>query len=164
MAIAFKKGVSMKRKLLFMGFFICLTGLAAIPSDADQQYRFMLPSYAEPIYGTWINENYAGQSSESAQKTIYYKWGYGEVFKKASDANLTGKFTFILVEKWTGSDGSIWYKEFDLMSYGVRYYCLTRISKDGKTLETITSIGVMEFPSESDLNPKRDAYRIFYRR
>lgn len=154
----------MKKKLIRILCFACLTGLAAIPSIADQQYKFVLPSSAEPIYGTWINENYAGQSSESAQKTIYYKWGYGEVFKKASDTNIASKFTFILVEKWTDSDGSIWYKEFDLMSYGVRSYCLTKISKDGKTLETISSMGVMEFPAESDLNPDRASYRILNRR
>jgi hypothetical protein len=151
----------MSRPILVLA---CLTGLAAIPSVADQQYKFVIPSNAEPIYGTWLNENYEGQSSESAQKTIYYKWGYGEIFKKISDADITGKFTFILVEKWTDSDGSTWYKEFDLMSYGMRFYCLTKISKDGKTLETISSIGVTEFPTESDLNPDRASYRILYRR
>jgi hypothetical protein len=140
------------------------TGICALPAAADQFSKFRLPSAKEPLYGTWINESYAGQSSESAQKLIYYKWGYGEVYSKASGTNPADRFTFILVETWTDSDGYTWYKEFDQMPYGSNFYCLTRINKDRNTLETVSSIGTMDFPNEVDLNPERLAYRVYYKR
>jgi len=141
----------------------CLVLLALLSAAgwAQEVYKFQIPGYDEPFYGTWTNTKYDGSSSKTAQKFVYSTWGYAEGFKKAGDETPFSRFTFILVEKWTDVKGSTWYRELEQAS-GCKNYLLCRISKDGKTMEQISrSAG---FPAESDLTPGYPNYWIFYRK
>ena len=149
-----------KRKVLVtcLVLFTLLSGAAVYAQDV---YKFSIPAYDEPFYGTWVNTRYAGSNWKTTQKLIHSNWGYGEVFKKADDKDPSTRFTFILVEKWTDATGNTWYRELEQFSAG-RNYFLCRISRDGRTLERI--MRTSGFPAESDMGPGYPNYWIYYRK
>jgi hypothetical protein len=151
----------MTRRKVLVTCLALLTLLSAAAACAQDVYKFRIPTYDEPFYGTWINTKYDGASWKTAQMFVYSNWGYAEGFKKVGDANPFSKFTFILVEKWTDAKGNTWYRELE-QATGAKNYLLCRISKDGRTLEQIyRSTG---FPAENDLGPAYPNYWIFYRK
>jgi hypothetical protein len=138
--------------------FTLLSGAAVYGQDV---YKFKIPAFDEPFFGTWINTKYDGSSAKTLQKFVYLNWGYAEGFKKAGEEAPYSRFTFILVEKWTDAKGNTWYRELE-QSLGCKMYLLCRISKDGKTLEQISrSAG---FPAESDMGSGYPNYWIYYRK
>jgi len=148
-----------KRRVLVvcLALFTLLCGAAVYAQDV---YKFKIPAYDEPFFGTWVNTKYDGTTWKTAQKFVYLNWGYAEGFKKVGDATPFSRSTFILVEKWTDAKGNTWYRELE-QSLGYKNYLLCRISKDGKTLEQISrSAG---FPAESDMGSGYPSYWIFYR-
>jgi hypothetical protein len=149
----------MKKQLSFIAFFVAFLVSSSSFAD-DTVYQFRLPKYNEPIYGTWINEEYEVKVYED-QKLVYYNWGYAEEYHRVSDKNTSNKFTYTLVEKWEDADGNVWYKELDQTQGGKLWYLIDRISKDGTTLES--AMGYSDFPKESDLNPSTAGYRIYHR-
>jgi hypothetical protein len=70
--------------------------------------------------------------------------------------------TSTLVDKWTDTEGNIWYKEFvryQSNSVGT-WYQLIKISNNGTNLEYMWS--KRDFPVEADLTPDSATYRIYY--
>ena len=124
---------------------------------AQQSYNFKLPETNEPIYGTWINEQYAGDFFWNAQKVVYLNWGIRMSYSSVGDGSSSQDYTFILVEKWNDAIGNSLYKEL-LQARGVKLFELLKVSKDGNTLELVQGAG---FPNENDLDPNIKSYRIF---
>jgi len=70
----------------------------------------------------------------------------------------TGSFT--LIDKWTDSEGNIWYKMFwNLGNIEWEMYEIVRISNSGKTLEYVFS--EIDFPI--GITTDHPNYRIYYR-
>jgi hypothetical protein len=151
----------MARRRVLVTCLVLFTLLSGAAVFAQDVYKFMIPTYNEPFYGTWINTKYDGSSAKTAQKFVYSNWGYAEGFKKVSDETPFSKFTFILVEKWTDAKGNTWYRELEQGKAG-KNYLLCRISKDGTTLEQIWRSSA--FPAESDMGSGYPNYWIFYRK
>lgn len=144
-----------------LAFFLVIP-LFLLPSAvcmAQQTYSYRLPESNEPIYGTWVNEQYAGDHYWTAQRLVYLNWGYRMVYNTLADESSSFETTYTLVEKWKDAKGNTMYKEL-LQGRGVKLYELLSISKDGNTLELVQGAG---FPKESDLDRNNSSYKIFHR-
>jgi hypothetical protein len=129
----------------------CVTGKKASSSKED-----------EVLCGTWVNLDY--------DKT----WKYGKIVIKPdgsydeydkSESVGGGKLGYAITEKWTDSDGNIFYKYTVGSIYennSVRvptWYYLARIDSTGNVFEYVDS--GLDFPTEIDLNHPN--YAIHYR-
>ena len=148
----------MKQLLLVAFFLVVIVAGSCFADDADCQ--FYVPGYLEPIYGTWVNEEYAG-NTYYPQKFVVFNWGYTENYYKMTDKSCSGRNTFILIERWEDAEGNTWYKDYEQTSNGGRCYYLNRISKDGKTYELMYY--PRQLPKENTMDPSAANYRIFYR-
>jgi hypothetical protein len=125
----------MKAKLLLCGVVFIVVVLAGVGSFANDKEK----------YGFYIPGEY---------EEIFGSWVNNEF-----------KGTSAIVDKWTDSQGNIWYKSYDRDPDTRRaYLCLYKISADKAVLESVWSY--TDSPAEDDLNSKNPDfyYRIYYRR
>ena len=94
--------------VLMVFFVVVLSGVYSIADDKEK-FGFYVPKLDEEIYGTWINADYRRDDQPSAQKSIFYDWGYSVGFCKITDTFPIDKWTFIIVDKWSDYEGNIWY-------------------------------------------------------
>jgi hypothetical protein len=98
------------------------------------------------------------------QKVVIYDWGYSEYYDKITDkdpciagwAGWPCKATFTIVDKWTDSEGNIWYKLYTQQPKLQRWFELDKISKNGTVWESKSSS--MFWYKELDINKA-----IYYR-
>ena len=113
------------------------------------------------IAGTWINEEY--NSHPHKAKIVILRDGTSEVYFRTSDTEIEGKHTYVIVEKWTDSEGHIWYKMHEWWGTVVKEkplrYSLNKFSNSGKVWEYISLLD--GFPAELDKNNFH--YHIYYR-
>jgi hypothetical protein len=149
----------MKKSLLLSVF--CFLIFPVLTSFAQATFNFRLPEHNEPIYGTWVNSEYAGTYWKDAQKLVFSTWGRLQTFMKLADEKPLSEGTFILVEKWLDPEGNTWYKEF-WQFYQAKGFSTVKISKDNNTME---GVGAYGFVKESDVNPSttKGGYFIFHR-
>ena len=117
------------------------------------------PSEKEEIYGTWINPEYGEMESYRPQKLIMNPDGTWKRFRSRHDLSTPYIGTFTLTDKWTDSDGNIWYKQIWKYKTIETIYEIVRISNSGKTLEHIWS--KYDFPK--GITADHPNYRIFFR-
>jgi hypothetical protein len=142
---------------------VLLTFLACLRSFGDdkEKYGFYAPRNDEEIYGTWVNMTYPGDSNQYPQKFVLHFWGEWEEYRHATqDTYLSG--TFVLVDRWTDSEGNIWYKDYIRMrNCPYPSFELDKISKDGTVWEYVFS--PRDFPTADNMNSTNPYYRIYYR-
>ena len=113
------------------------------------------------LAGTWINEEY--NSHPHKAKFVLYRDGTFDNYNKTSDTEIHGSGHVIITDKWTDSEGNIWYKMHvwwgDIVEGKPGGYELDRISKSGKVWEFINLTG--DYPTEMDENFFH--YHIYYR-
>ena len=143
--------------MLLIMVLACLTSFG----DDKEKYGFYVPRNNEEIYGTWVNMTYPGTSRMYPQKIVMHFWGEWEEYREATDENFaTG--TFVLVDRWTDSEGNIWYKDYIRMRNDINpTFELDKISKDGTVWEYV--FGNHDFPTADNMNSTNPYYRIFYR-
>ena len=92
-----------------------------------------------------------------------YPDGTWDGYQRTSGSALAGKGSYVLVEKWTDSEGNIWYKMH--VWYGPIFeghpgsYELDKFSESGKVWESLSFKDA--FPSEIDKSIYK--YNILYR-
>lgn len=146
----------MKTTKLVLGVLSVLVVLAFTLSYAEEEKAYV-PKDDEELYGTWVNEDYSG-GLYGAQKITIHPDGTYETFMKATDTTLESwKDTFTIIDKWTDSEGSIWYKIHCEGASGPAY-SLARISSSGSVYEEVSSHG--DYPTEMDSG--HYTYRIYY--
>jgi hypothetical protein len=159
-----KTGKKMKRKaLLYTAVFLValLAGMGTVAAGREKQ-GYYVPEPKEEIYGTWINSEYAGDRAGRCQKIVLYDWGYGEKWLKIEDEKPPWRWTYSVTEKWTDSDGNVWYRGYDQFPGWPLEYWLTKISNNDTTMECV--FDRTKFPSESDLNPYHITYGTYHRK
>ena len=169
----------MKVRMLAAISILIFTVLIISASCATEKQAYIAKS-DEELFGTWANPDYGVDHS---QKFIFYDWGYLEKYKKVKDQHPNRRGTFFLIDKWTDSEGSIWYRTH--MRYrgstDIRFYFM-KIDKRERVLETVWSYNdfpslvvnktervqedvwsYSDFPSWIQLDTKDANYRIYYR-
>jgi hypothetical protein len=144
----------------FVSFLILVSAVLIIAGSCATQKQAFVPKTNEELYGTWVNTDYDGVDHD--QKFINYNWGYTEIFGLVTDQNVGLHGAFHIMDKWTDSEGIIWYKVTWQFrgTPNMRFY-LVKIDESKGSWENVWSYKV--FPSESDLTPEHVQYGIWYR-
>ena len=130
---------------------------AAVNLLAYEPYSYS-PSEKEEIYGTWINPEYG--INWVPQKVIMYPDFTWVRFLSVNDTDPGFTGSFKLLDRWTDSEGNIWYKMlWNLENMEWKMYELVRISDSGKKLEYVFS--EVDFPDE--ITSDHPNYRVYYR-
>ncbi len=141
--------------MLFAAVFACLNGFG----DDKEKHGFYVPRANEVLYGTWINTTYTGMSI--AQKFVLHDWGYWQEYAKETDEFYV-EGTYLLVDRWTDSEGNILYKGFSRMRNGLYpIFELDKINPAGTVWELIFAYD--DFPTADAMIAKNPYYRIYYR-
>ena len=139
--------------MLALIILIICEGYAADNKVTKKDYRF--------ISGTWINEEY--NSHSHMERYVLYRDGTWDAYNKTSDTEKKQSGHYIIMEKWTDSEGNIWYKTHKWLGEIVEgkptFYILEKFSNSGKVAEFISLPG--EFAAELDKNNFH--YHIYYR-
>lgn len=119
----------------------------------------------EEIYGTWTNE-------DSAQQKLVISPSGWLIYAYKDDASEIWGGTGQIMQKWTDSQGAVWYKTFSTItsgyggSRGARSQSLYRLTKGGTVLETqeavVADYDQKQFPAKID-SSDRDNYRMYFR-
>ncbi len=127
-----------------------------------QTEKLFEPLDNDELTGVWVNTEYAEIPYYGRSKIVITRYGYSTIYKKVDSLYPILEATLYIVEKWNDSEGNLWYMSIWRDEYTTNFYHeLDKISKDGKTWESVYT--TTEFPSESDLTPDNDRYRIYYR-
>lgn len=111
----------------------------------------------EEIYGTWVNMDYK-PNAHPRQKVIIYP-GEWAAYGSAESETATETGTHKITDKWTDSEGNIWYK-FEVFFPTQKVYELDKISDSGKTWEFVFSYS--KYPRKID--PGDADYHIYHRK
>ena len=125
-------------------------GSCATQKNATEREIFK-PINNNELVDVWVNTDYSGGMMDR-QKTVVISYGYFKAFSSVDSKDPVETGTLFVVDKWTDSDGNIWYKAIwrERWSGNAFYYELDKISDDGNTWEWMYS-RAEDFPSESDL-------------
>jgi hypothetical protein len=133
-------------------------------------------SVKEELYGTWVNPEYEEKKywyrtakrvidpdpnmfSENIKSDIGEPNGSMGYYAQISDTETSHEATISIIEKWTDSEGSVWYKiKYYFYTYHPIGYMLCKISDSGSTLEFMVSD--WHFP---DFDPSSSEYYIYHR-
>jgi len=139
---------------------LIVVGSCATKKEVAAEKEFYVPKFDEEINGIWINEEY--NRTEYKGKIRLYHWGYFEEYSLPDSEVVQYKGTFVIVDKWTDSEGNIWYKTYVRRSGRTTiYHELDKISNNGNTWEYVSH--TVDFPTESDMHPDYQLYHIYYR-
>ena len=128
--------------------------LVALTGTIFAQDSAYIPEDNEELYGTWINMEYR---AFPFPKLINYPGDWAAFLSaKSKKVHETGKYT--ITDKWTDSEGNIWYKT-RVSGVVQKVYQLDKISNSGKTWEFVFSYE--KYPTE--INPKDADYYIYHR-
>ena len=114
------------------------------------------------LYGVFINR---GISPELfPQKAVRFPGGFKN-YALVSDLIPNEQGSEKIVERWTDSGGTSWFKVHATMSNGYKFSALFEVSKSGTQLE-LTAKQVLDFTSRdfpTKIDPGAATYRIWYR-
>ncbi|MGD0726320.1 MAG: hypothetical protein ABSB63_12245 [Spirochaetia bacterium] len=114
------------------------------------------------LYGTFINRSISPDIFP--QKAVRFPGGFKN-YALVSDTIPKEQGSEKIVERWTDSGGSNWYKVQATTSNGYKFLALFKVSKSGIQLELVSK-QVLDFASKSfpiEIDPKAAMYRIWYR-
>jgi hypothetical protein len=112
----------------------------------------------EELCGKWVNPEYETNYSHPVIY-IYTADGKWIAYNKQADTKPWRQGLYTIIDKWTDSEGNIWYKlKFkNTMTGGSGYYIL-KVSNHGNTLEQ-----VWEHTENIEFSTEHRQYRIFSR-
>jgi hypothetical protein len=120
------------------------------------------PKVDNLLYGTFINRSISPEIFP--QKAVRFPGGFNN-YALVSDTIPNEQGSEKIVERWTDSGGSSWYKVQATMSNGYKFLALFRVSKSGTQLELVSK-QVLDFTSKNfpiRIDPTAAMYRIWYR-
>jgi len=130
----------------------CATGKKAYVAKEDEE-----------LYGTWINTDYDEKGAGKYSKIIIKSDNtFNEYASSYSDVpSFIGEFT--INDKWTESDGSIFYKIVVIRNdpTNTPIYILSKIDKTLNVYEDLVT--PIHMPTEFDPDDWHYNYRIYYR-
>ena len=144
-----------RQKFLITFLTLILIVFTLVVATGEDGYT---PTDNEELYGTWVTVDYDTSKSKPA-KFIYTSDGRWVWYWWPTDENPSKEGVYSILEKWTDSDGNIWYK---LTSENIlkkrRFYEILKISDSGNTLEQDCG-----YIKTIELNPEHFNYCIYTR-
>ncbi len=139
--------------ILVFAVMVISEGFATEKKVTKRDYRF--------VSGTWINEDY--DSYAFVARCELHRDGSWDGYNRILDTGKKVAGHYALVDKWTDSEGNIWYKTHvwwgSMVEGHPMEYKLDKFSESGKVWEYIGD--KFAFPTEIDeSHPK---YHIYYR-
>jgi hypothetical protein len=141
------------KSLLVVAFIVTVV---AFSGNAVAEEKAYVPKQDEELYGTWVNPDYPGGKKD--QKIVLHPDGRYERFSKQWFKDPDSRESYMMTDKWTDSEGNIWYKVQRSRPH-YELYQLHRISNSGKTMEYVRDR--TDYPTEID--PEEHFYLIYYR-
>jgi hypothetical protein len=140
----------------FVSILILVLAVLIIAGSCTTGNKAYKKAFKEEVVGTWINTDYENNNYDA--KVVIKPDGMYEGFHNAQDEDFGfGKIT--IIDRWTDSEGNIFYKAVvDIISW-TNSYELWKLSKSGTVFEYVWSY--TEYPTE--INPNDTGYRILYR-
>jgi hypothetical protein len=153
----------------FVSILILVLAVLSIAGSCATDKKMTMNYAKEEICGTWSNPEYKKSVGPPWPKLVKYpdgtwiiyriKGAWEEEVETTEDGFVKGSVgKYTIEDKWTDSDGTIWYKVIGTGGLAATYYELYKISNSGKTMEWIYSN--YDFPSE--INPNHARYHLFY--
>ena len=139
--------------ILVFGVLIICEGYASDKKVSKRDYRF--------VSGTWINEEY--NSYAFCARWEMHRDGSWDGYNRISDTGKKYIGHYALVDKWTDSEGNIWYKMH--VWYGpideehISVYELDKFSESGKVWEYMGD----KFAFPTGIDESHPKYHIYYR-
>ena len=141
------------KSLLALAFILTVV---AFSGNAVAEEKAYVPKQNEELFGTWVNLDYP--PGERHQKIVVHPDGRYERFSQQWLKEPTSKFSYKITDKWTDSEGDIWYKA-QVSNPNFESYQLHRISNSGKTMEFVRD--GTNYPTEIDQD--KYPYRVYNR-
>jgi hypothetical protein len=147
--------------------------MIVLKTNAQDKY---VPKANEELYGTWTNEN---ASTMQPQKSINFPGGY-KAYEKITDTSPFEEGTEQIAEKWTDSEGNVWYKIINVITLGIvpsgpykgydykgwKIQCLQKVSNSGTVREwtwvQVPAFDPSLYPTKIDPTDSQH-YAIVYR-
>jgi hypothetical protein len=143
-------------------FLCCLVPLLALTCATKPALK---PD--DPLFGTWINDNYDRARAEVMARIVYSRDGRELRYRHIADAEPVYDGTFVVEEKWVDTEGYRWYKiqwAGKCCRTGKLWYtkALARVNPAGTIREANTTGYVYPlYPDE--FGPQAAGYGIMYR-
>jgi hypothetical protein len=134
---------------LVIVFIVVLAGCAT----SNKAYK---KAFKEEMVGTWVNTDYDNMNSKWA-KVVIKQYGMFEGYNEAQ-ATEFWKANISITDRWTDSEGNIFYKTIHAPIAGEKWYELWKLSNSGTVWELVWD--VFEYPT--DINPNNSGYLIYY--
>ena len=144
-----------------MKHILCVVSVLAIAISASGLVKgeeAYVPTETEEYYGAWVNPEYKGKSSSGfSVKLVNNSNGTWETYSFEYMTTPTFRGSYTIIDKWTDSEGSVWYKvAWKSRGGGYEGKDLVKISNSGNTCESAMSY---DYPAEID--PTHPNYRIY---
>jgi len=140
--------------ILFLVIIMVVGGCATTKKVSKKDYRF--------FSGTWINEEY--NTHPFMARWVIRPDGTFAGYFRTTDTEKAEIGIYRIVDKWTDSEGNLWYKMHVWPGVMVEgkpdSYELDRFSDSGNVWEFVSITG--DFPTEINENHVR--YHIYYRK
>ena len=150
----------------FVSILILVSALLIAISSCTTGKKAYIAKEDEELYGIWINTDY--NDSQHPAKFIFKPDGTEVGYAKTDSTHSIYHGEYIITDKWTDSEGNIWYKVFFPIMWRVGMgkdteptYHLDKIDKSGNILETVRS-GI-DYPTELGPDVLLYTYTIYYR-
>jgi len=131
--------------------FVLVAFFVLIPSAAIAQDRYV-PQPKEEIYGTWTNEK--NIVSWVHPQKIVISQDTMEVYEKLASSLPPDKVIWSIVDRWTDSEGNVWYKANGTGTSGAKGYKWEELYKLSKNA-TILERAFVALPFGSDFDPSQ---------
>ena len=143
------------KSLLALAFILTLVAFSA---NAVAEEKAYVPKQNEELFGTWVNPEYEGVERAVYPKIVIHPDGRYERFSQQWFKEPTTKFSYKITDKWTDSEGDIWYKA-QVSNPNFESYQLHRISNSGKTMEFMRD----RTDYATEIDPDKLGYRAYHR-
>ena len=151
------------RKLILDCAFILLA--AVLLASCATSHPRGLARVEEPLYGTWLNEEYEENTDEGSMR-IFYPDGKVMHYVKKSDPEPRWECRFTIEEKWTDQEGNVCYKVLSKCgsppyneSRARSFRISIKIHPSGDVMESVAYAGTYY----QEIRPDDLRYKIHYR-
>ena len=130
------------------------------------QIRPEVVGVEDPLFGTWVNEEYDRAGRFSIAKTVILPSGREQQYQHIRDSEPCWECQLRIEETWVDQEGNHWYKKrwvgwvYPSGAGRAEGYCLSRVSRGGTILEGVST----QYGYPTELSALGSQYVIMHKR